>query len=260
MRSSFLIGDFLPGYSGVFKYKKPNWGSTDKSINSSSLGSRFDERSNKYETRSLGYGLTLQLGLAGALLFTVLAFRIPFSSDSEFVIEEVQQEIVAMEEIKQTQQFVKPPPPPRPIVPISVPDDEIIEDFELDLDMALDIDEELVALGPPPEAEVEEEGEPELFMVVEQPPKIIGGLASLNASLSYPRVALQSGVEGNVVVQVVVNADGSPENPQVVRSASPLLEQSAIDAVMAQQFEPGKQRGRAVRTVITIPVKFRLKG
>ena len=260
MKSSFLIGDFLPGYSGVFKYKKPKWGSTDKSISPSSLGPRLTERSNKYQTRSHGYGLTLQLGLAGALVFALLAFRIPFSTESEFAIEEVQQEIVVMEEIKQTQQVVKPPPPPRPSLPISVPDDEIIEDIELDLDMALDIDEEIAVMGPPPEEEPEEEGEPELFMVVEQPPKIIGGLASLNASLSYPRVALQSGVEGNVVVQVVVNTDGTPEKPQVVRSASPLLEQSAVDAVMAQRFEPGKQRGRAVRTVITIPVKFRLKG
>ena len=259
MKSSFLIGDFLQGYSGVFKYKKQDWGSNTNSIAPSALGERFESRSNKYESRSLGYGLTLQMGLATALIFALAAFKIPFSSESEFVIEEVQQELVAIEEIKQTEQVVKPPPPPRPTLPISVPDDELIEDLELDLDMALDLDEEINVAGPPPEVEEEEEGEPELFMVVENPPKIIGGLASLNAALEYPRVALQSGVEGNVVVQVVVNTDGTPESPQVVRSASPLLDPAAIDAVMAQRFEPGKQRGRAVRTVITIPVRFKLK-
>ena len=72
-------------------------------------------------------------------------------------------------------------------------------------------------------------------------------------------MALQSGVEGNVIIQVDINADGTPENPVVARSASPLLNQAAIDAVMAQRFEPGKQRGRAVKTRITIPVRFKLK-
>ena len=260
MKSSFLIGDFLAGYSGAFKYKKPTWGNTIKSITPSALAERFESRAQKYTSRSLGYVTSLQLGLAASLVFVLLAFNIPLSDNSEFVIEEVQQEIVAMEEILQTEQEVKPPPPPRPIVPIEVPDDEVLEDVELDLDIALDLEEELVVTGPPPAQEEEEESEPELFMVVEQPPKIIGGLASLNESLEYPRVALQSGIEGNVVVQVVVNTDGAPESPNVVRSASPLLDQSAIDAVMAQRFEPGKQRGRAVRTVITIPVRFRLKG
>ena len=120
----------------------------------------------------------------------------------------MQQELVAMEEIQQTQQAVKPPPPPRPTLPVAVPDDEIMEDLELDLDLALDIDEELIVMGPPPVEDDEPETEQELFMVVEQPPKIKGGLASLNAALEYPRVALQSGVEGNVVVQVIVNIDG----------------------------------------------------
>lgn len=260
MKSSFLIGDFLPGYSEAFRYKKGKWGSTTNSITPSDLGERFESRAQKYTSRSLGYVTSLQIGLAAALVFILMAFRIPFSGESEFVIEEMRQEIVAMEEIQQTQQQVKPPPPPRPTLPIEVPDDEVIEDLELDLDMALDLDEEIAIATPPPAEEPEEEGEPELFMVVEQPPQIKGGLASLNSALEYPRVAIQSGVEGNVVVQVVVNTDGTPENPQVVRSASPLLDPAAIKAVMAQEFEPGKQRGRAVRTVITIPVRFKLKG
>ena len=259
MKSSFLIGDFLPGYSGAFKYKKPDWGKKIKSLSPKALAERFESRATKYQSRSIGYITSLQLGLAAALVFILLAFRVPLSSDSEFVIEEVRQEIVAMEEIQQTQQEVKPPPPPRPSLPIEVPDDELIEDIELDLDIALDLDEEITIAAPPPGEEEEEEGEPELFMVVEQPPQIIGGLASLNAALEYPRVAIQSGVEGNVIIQVVVNTDGTPESPKVVRSASSLLDPAAIDAVMAQRFEPGKQRGRSVRTVITIPVRFKLK-
>ena len=259
MRSSFLIGNFLPGYNTVFKYNRQDWGSQAISHSPEMLQKQFTQRSTQYEARNHGYGLGLQIGIASAILFIVLAFNIPVSGESEFVIEEVQQELVVMEEIKQTQQEAKPPPPPRPTLPISVPDDELIEDIELDLDISLDLDEELVVNTPPPPAQEEEEGEPELFVVVENPPQIIGGIASLNSALTYPRVALQSGVEGNVIIQVIVTAEGNPESPQVLRSASPLLNQAAIDAVMAQKFVPGKQRGRSVKTQITIPVRFKLK-
>ena len=260
MKSSFLIGSFLPGYASVFKYKRQTSNNAYPTLNPTMLGDRFLNRSKQFESKRNRYGFGLQIGLAAALLCLVVAFSIPYSPESEFVIEEVTQELVAIEEIQQTQQEVKPPPPPRPTLPIAVPDDELLEDVELDLDVSLELDEEIANLGPPPAADEEEgESEPEIFLVVEQPPKIIGGLASLNQAVKYPKVALQSGVEGSVIVQVVVNEQGLPTSPKVVRSASPLLEEAAVTAVMAQKFEPGKQRGRAVKTAITIPVKFRLK-
>ena len=183
MRSSFLIGNFLPGYNTVFKYNRQEWGPHAKPLTPSELKEHFTHRSNQYENRSNGYGLGLQIGIIGAIAFVVLAFSVPMQGESEFVIEEVRQELVVIEEIQQTQQEIKPPPPPRPAMPVAVPDDEIIEDLELDLDISLDLDEELVVSAPPPAVEEEEESEPELFMVVEQPPQIIGGLASLNKAL-----------------------------------------------------------------------------
>ena len=258
MRSSFLIGNFLPGHNTVFKYNRQDRDTHTEPVAPEKRKEQFTNRSAQYIKRSLGYGLGLQVGIIGAIASVVLAFNIPVSGESEFEIEEVRQELVVIEEIQQTQQEVKPPPPPRPALPIEVPDDEVLDDEEFELDISLDLDEELVINTPPPADEAEEEAEPELFVVVEQPPTIIGGLASLNAALTYPRVALQSGVEGNVIIQVVVNADGTPENPVVLRSASPLLNQAAIDAVMAQRFVPGKQRGRSVKTQITIPVRFKL--
>ena len=261
MKTSFLTGSFLPGYASIFKYNRPATPQASyPTLTSDLLTDRFNSRSKKYQTKRNRYGVGMQVGLATALVVILLAFSVPVTGENDFVIEEVRQELVVIEEIQQTQQQVKPPPPPRPTLPISVPDDELIEDIELDLDVSLELEEELANLTPPPAVEEEEDTEPEIFLVVEQPPKIIGGLASLNGAITYPKVAIQSGVEGTVVVQVVVNEEGLPISPKVVRSASPLLEQAAIDAVLKQKFEPGKQRGRAVKTAITIPVKFRLKG
>lgn len=259
MRSSFLIGTFLPGHASVFTYKRPK--GNLPSLDPDFLAERFANRSTKYTGKQTRYAFGLQAGLALSLAALLGAFSIPYTPESEFVVEEVRQELVEIEEIQQTQQEFKPPPPPRPTLPIAVPDDELIEDIELDLDVSLELDEEITNIDPPPaqggDGE-EEESEPEIFMVVENPPEIVGGLAALSAALEYPRTARQAGVEGNVIVQVLIDENGNPSDAKILRSASPLLEQPAIDAVLAQTFKPGRQRGRAVKTYISIPVRFRL--
>lgn len=197
--------------------------------------------------------------MLGAIVFVLLAFRVPFSPDNSFEVVPMAQELVTMEEIQQTRQEVQPPPPPRPMIPIVVPNDEIIEDIDLDLDVSLELDEIVMDLPPPtaPSEEGEPE-EPEIFAVVEQMPEMIGGLASLMQAVEYPIIARKQGIEGNVVVQVIVDEEGNPGDAKVVRSVSPLLDDVALEAVMAQKFKPGRQRGRAVKVSVAIPVKFRL--
>lgn len=259
MKNTFLIGSFLPGYSKTFRYKQP---ATDSStfMNMDTLAERFYARGEKIRGKGTGYVLGIQGGIAVALILVVTAFRIPFAPESEFQVTQVQQELVTIEEIQQTHQEVLPPPPPRPMVPLAVPDDEIIVDEDLDLDVALEIDEAITDLAPPlPAVEEEEEpAEPEIFVVVEQMPEIKGGLASLMQAVEYPRVARLNGIQGNVIVKIVVTEEGIPINPEIIRSPSPLLDEAAITAVMKQRFEPGKQRGVPVRVQMMMPVKFRL--
>ena len=164
-----------------------------------------------------------------------------------------------MEEIVQTQQIERPPPPPRPPVPVEVPNDVDLDEEALDFDALLDMDEAIVALPPPPAAAVPEpETEPEIFVAVEDPPEMIGGMASLHGELKYPELARRAGIGGTVVVQVVIDATGEPSSPTVVRSVSEVLDKEAVRAVMKQRFVPGKQRGRAVSVYMAIPVVFRL--
>jgi len=144
------------------------------------------------------------------------------------------------------------------MIPLSVPDDEILDDEDLDLDVALDLEEALVVLGPPPVEVEEAPAEPEIFVVVESMPKMKGGIASLFKSVKYPVIARKQGIEGNVIVKIVVDEEGRPQNPIIMRSPSPLLDEAALEAVMKQLFEPGRQRGRAVKVEVVIPVKFRL--
>lgn len=258
MKTSFLTGSFLAGRASVYRLKNGSV-PAEKSLNPEQLEHRFARRAERFEMRKQGYGLTLQLSIIGACLVLIGMFSLPLYQQGSFEIEFVQQELVEMEEIVQTQQQLMPPPPPRPPVPVEVPNDEVLEDDVLDLDASLDINETLAALPPPPPPPVEEEEEePEIFVVVEEMPQMIGGMAALVKDLTYPQLAQQAGIEGMVVVQVVIDEEGRPLNPIIARSGSELLDDAAIEAVMKQNFKPGRQRGQPVKVQLAIPVRFQL--
>ncbi len=205
------------------------------------------------------YPIYVEIGMVLTLLILIGAFRANFRGDDTFDMVMQEQEVVQMEEIQQTQQIEKPPPPPRPPVPVEVPDDEILEDDDLDLDASLDIDEPLSDLPPPPPAEVEEEPEPEIFVIVEEMPELIGGLGDLQRKIRYPEIAKKAGVEGRVIVQFVVNESGDVVDPVVVRGIGAGCDEEAIRAVRLAKFKPGKQRGKAVKVKMSLPITFKLK-
>ena len=118
------------------------------------------------------------------------------------------------------------------------------------------------AMGPP--AATQEEGdEGEVFEIVEQNPMFPGGneelMKWLSKNLKYPASAQENGIQGRVLVQFVVNKDGSIVEPKVLRSVDPALDKEALRVVSTMpKWQPGKQRGKTVRVRFTLPVTFRL--
>ncbi len=201
------------------------------------------------------YGVLYQLGLIIALVIFIAAVRFEFRSSppDEIVLNE--QEIVEMEEIIQTRQMETPPPPPRPPVPVEVPNDEIIEDIDINIDADLALDGPLNLPPPPPPAEDEED----FFTVVENMPELIGGLAGLQSSITYPEMARKAGIEGRVFLQFIVNERGEVENPRVIRGIGGGCDEEALKAIQKAKFKPGLQRGRPVRVQYNLPVVFKLQ-
>ncbi|HBD42815.1 MAG: energy transducer TonB [Rhodothermaeota bacterium MED-G64] len=201
------------------------------------------------------YGVLYQLGLIIALVIFIAAVRFEFRSSppDEIVLNE--QEIVEMEEIIQTRQMETPPPPPRPPVPVEVPNDEIIEDIDINIDADLSLDGPLNLPPPPPPAEDEED----FFTVVENMPELIGGLAGLQSSITYPEMARKAGIEGRVFLQFIVNERGEVENPRVIRGIGGGCDEEALKAIQKAKFKPGLQRGRPVRVQYNLPVVFKLQ-
>lgn len=259
MKTSFLTGNFLRAYADAYGYPK-DYGKPSEKADPDWLKDRFAYRAKRNEDRKRNYIIGLQAAAIFALLVAIglTSLEIRTVSEANFAVAE--QERVALQEIVQTLQETPPPTPPRPVVPIAVPDDELLVEDVLDLDASLDLTAAAAALPPPP-APVEEEDEVderEIFVVVEQRPELIGGVAELAKAVEYPNIARQAGIEGMVVVKIVVNAEGIPMDPEVLRSPSDVLNRAAVDAVMKQRFTPGRQRGRAVAVEMAIPVRFQL--
>ena len=134
--------------------------------------------------------------------------------------------------------------------------------------------EEMVVVGQTPKeevkytkVEVEETEEPQekvIFQVVEEMPEFPGGMGEamkfLAKNIKYPVAAQQAKIEGRVIVQFVVERDGSISDIHTVRSVSPELDAEAIRVVsLMPKWKPGKQRGKAVAVKYTMPIMFRLQ-
>lgn len=203
------------------------------------------------------YRIKTYIGVVGTLLVFIILFRTSFSFSSETNFQVTEQEVIEMEEVVQTEQQAKPPPPPRPPVPVEVPNDQILDDLELNLDASLDLDMAL-DLPPPPSRRVVEEEEPEIFLVVENEPVLIGGLEGIQKSIKYPELARRAGIEGRVFVQFVVDEKGNVIDPVVIRGIGAGCDEAALEAVKKAKFIPGKQRGRPVKVQYALPVTFKL--
>ena len=101
-------------------------------------------------------------------------------------------------------------------------------------------------------------GDDDAYVVVEQMPELIGGLASIQSNLRYPVVAKKAGVSGRVIVQFIVNERGEVTDPTIVRGIGSGLDEAALDAVRQAVFKPGMQRGKAVPVKMSLPVTFAL--
>lgn len=233
---------------------------TAKSVNRITEHSGLPQKARGFNLHG-DYRMTLLVSLATALVIVGGLVNAPLYTGEHGGLGVVDvQEVVMMEEIKPTSQQELPPPPPRPQVPVAVPDEMVLTDDALDLDASLDLDAPLdLPMPPPPPLPEEAEDETEVFVIVEEMPQIVGGTARLYELISYPEIARQAGMEGMVVVQVIIEPNGRPSTPTVARSAGGILDEAAVAAVMKLTFQPGKQRGKAVRVKFAVPVRFRLR-
>lgn len=119
--------------------------------------------------------------------------------------------------------------------------------------------EEIDLEDPPPAPSHPDLSDDDYFIVVEQMPELIGGLADLQQNIQYPEMAKRAGIEGRVVVQFIVNEEGKVENPQVIRGIGGGADEEALKVVKQAKFKPGMQQGEPVPVQYSLPIFFRLQ-
>lgn len=106
-------------------------------------------------------------------------------------------------------------------------------------------------------------GGKEIFFVVEDMPSFPGGNTALGeyiySHLEYPQDAKEKGIHGEVQVQFTVKASGHVDDIKVIRSVYPGLNEAAVKVFEEMpDWNPGRQRGKAVAVNVVVPVRFRL--
>ena len=210
--------------------------------------------------------LFLEIGYIVAIGLVLVAFEWTSqpSDVKGFVTNEESNVVQENVPITRQEERKEPPPPPPPqstevlnIVEnnVDIEDELILEQTGADENTSVEV-----------EAFVQEEAEEEeeIFVIVEDMPSFMGG--GLNAfsfyiqkNLKYPPMASENGIEGTVYIRFIVEKDGSINMVELLRGVDPVLDKAAVAAVeRAPKWEPGKQRGKAVRVSCTIPIMFSL--
>lgn len=211
-------------------------------------------------------GVLIGLVLILAAMFVAFEWTerdVVITADSgiqEVAFEEEMVPITEQEEPKQA-----PPPPEAPKVEevLQIADNDANVE-ETTIQSNEDKGQAVEVKYVPAVVEEEEVEEQQIFQVVEEMPEFQGGMAEcmkfLAKNIKYPTIAQENGVQGRVIVQFVVNKDGTIVDPVVVRSVDPYLDKEALRVIKAMpKWKPGKQRGKAVRVKYTVPVTFRLQ-
>jgi protein TonB len=201
-------------------------------------------------------GLFFQIGLVAALLIVLVAFEWKSYEKAEYNLGQLNLDDMEEEIIPITKQEVKPPPPPPP-------PPEVIEIVEDDVEIEDEIEIEDTESDEDVEIEIEEEDDEEFFMVVENMPEFPGGdlglMKYIQKNVKYPAIAKEYNITGKVYVSFIVDKKGSVTNVKIVRGVDKNLDAEAMRVVKSlPKYKPGKQRGKSVRVMFTIPINFTL--
>lgn len=212
-------------------------------------------------------GSWLLMGLVVALAFMFVSFEwtqhdvrvAALSSDDESIF------VTELVPITFPDEKLEPPPPPENKIV------EILEIVKNDIEVAdnvstvgEDMDATHKTVWIPPVVETEVVDEDVIVDVAEIMPEFPGGTAALmkylGTNIKYPTISQEMGSAGRVIVQFVVDKDGSISNPEVVRGVDAYLDKEAIRVISSMpKWRPGVQNGKKVRVKYTVPVVFRLQ-
>jgi periplasmic protein TonB len=175
-----------------------------------------------------------------------------------------EEEVIIVEDNILNTDAPPPPPPPEPEqnrdLVLELVDDNIKVEATFDFSQDFDMDDAITEYNPVELIDdVVDDAPPVRF--VEEMPEFPGGMDALQPYLKrevrYPEAARLIGMSGVVLVEFVVEKDGSISNVKVLVPVYPDLDAEAVRVIKGfPKWKPGKQMGKAVRVYFQIPIRF----
>ncbi|NIR50617.1 energy transducer TonB [candidate division KSB1 bacterium] len=197
----------------------------------------------------------IEISMVISLFLMILIFQSLRAIDLEATETETPEIQIEVADIPPTEQIKKPPPPPKPSVPIPTESEDVPEDLTIE---STDLDLSDIPEPPPPPPE--DDGNVNIFVAYDEEPRPIGGFRAIQRALKYPEIARKAGIEGKVIVHVLVNKQGEVENTRILKSLGHSgCDDAAINAIKSVKWKPALQRDKPVKVWVAIPVIFKLK-
>jgi len=201
------------------------------------------------------YYRVFQISLILSLSLLIVAFK--FFPDVEFskLNSDPPPVLISTIDIPNTKGETTPPPP-KPLIPIESPTDDVLDDIEIE-STDLNVNAAIAEVEQRPTTE---EVMPDvIFVVVEQMPEPIGGIGAIQKKTIYPEIAVRAGVQGKVFVKAFVDEKGNVFKVELLKGIGAGCDEAAMVAVKNTLFAPGKQRGKPVKVQVTVPILFKLQ-
>lgn len=209
----------------------------------------------------------LLMGVVVALAFMFVSFEWT-QHDVRIATNSLANDPVFVEElvpITYPEKKLEPPPPPETkvseLIEIVTNEQEVTSTVLTSLENEGKLND-IVWIAPV--VETEEVEEDIIHVSVEVMPEFPGGTSALmkylSGNIKYPTVSQEIGSQGRVIVQFVVDRDGTITDPVVVRGVDSYLDKEALRVISTMpKWKPGIQNGKKVRVKYTVPVAFRLR-
>jgi TonB family protein len=102
-----------------------------------------------------------------------------------------------------------------------------------------------------------------VYEIVEKQPEFPGGMMEMfkfiSTNLVYPEVAIKNSLEGNIIIEFIVEKDGSITNIKIIKDIGGGCGEAGVDVFKLMPiWTPGTQRDQPVRVKMKAPIKFRL--
>lgn len=207
------------------------------------------------------------IGLVVAPGLVYAGFELFATQDKkDYALPEYEEEIIVEDDVIATDQTPPPPPPPPPAVQqevvLNIVEDNIKIETNFDFTAEFDENESLEDYTP---IEIIEEvvEEAPIVRIAEKMPEFVGGSDALyeylRNNIVYPEIARNNGIQGTVVLEFVVEKNGSITNAKAIVPLYPDCDQEAIRVVLKMpKWKPGEQMGKPVRVYFNLPIRFTL--